>query len=226
MIMPRFWILLALMMPAVSAASDWYYFAETNLGDLYYIDASSISTQRDGTKKAWFTRFKEDGTYNKKLESFKCNSKEADSIHITNYNKDGRVLSSNSYEKREYTSIVPDTVGELQLKIVCSKSPITLLKSVGGKINFSPEGHAKLRKAIEEEAPSAEAAPPAIDLTHSESVENKPIFPPVTCKDNCAKGFYWAQQYNVNTYQSCGEKSDIALIYGCFEWVKIVTQAE
>lgn len=152
----RFMVLLALMTPAASVASDWYFISETKFGGMHYIDASSITTQANGTKRAWFSDVDTNGNYSKTLFSFICTTRELDLIRYIDYDNKGQVLKTGGAQKRDYSPVTPDTVGETMFEIACSKSPKIMLKSVGTKTSISPEAHSEsirqLRASLDKES--------------------------------------------------------------------------
>lgn len=183
----RFLMFLALMVPAVSSASDWYYFTETQFGDMHYIDVSSITTQANGTKRAWFSSVEINEGSSKRLWSFRCGTRESDVISLNDYDKDGRVSKTEDYPHRNYSPVVPDSIGETMLEIVCSKTPKTYLKIIGEQTSLAPEVHAKRERAKKiqwDDEPTAKAdvnlvpfpegAP--LDLPSSIEHENTPFF--------------------------------------------------
>jgi hypothetical protein len=124
----RIFTLIMMLIPSISLAANW-----VEIDPDSWMDTTSVS-QKGAYKKAWFKHIRtkvEDGNQftnykqfneTKDLTYFDCKSRESLTIQILYY-KDTEFLGSYSSPVLPslFSEVAPDTMGELELNLVCNK---------------------------------------------------------------------------------------------------------
>jgi hypothetical protein len=119
----------------LAMAADWNPIGETS-DSTWYIDRQSLGTS-DGKAKAWFIvdlanertdyagrKFKS----SKELVYFDCSARTSATLYHLTYSDqlgEGNTVWSSSVDKKNvtYLDVVPDSIGETLLDLVCSSVP-------------------------------------------------------------------------------------------------------
>lgn len=104
---------------------SWNLLGANVVGDFFYLDMRSIATVNGRFRKAWL---KIDSTGNpkapysqaKQLIYFDCPKGLHSLMQNISYNAEGNIIRSDTYNKFDGISPVPDTPSQTMLKIVCS----------------------------------------------------------------------------------------------------------
>lgn len=114
----------------IFSQADWVYFFNTDDGDWYYDRNSILVSQSDNNKlKVWikleFTTLHYDKYKGKYTETtmyqdiYYCSQRMFESVNIISYFTDGSTYSMPKYLLGELRDIVPGTVGDALLSIIC-----------------------------------------------------------------------------------------------------------
>lgn len=102
---------------------------DTNeLDTLYYYRTDSIIETAPNTYKVWAKyidlteneRKNRNGYYTLEIFEFRCKSRESRIIRAIDYDNKGAVVLDESYPDRPFRDIVPETIGNAYLQVVCT----------------------------------------------------------------------------------------------------------
>lgn len=233
MIIRAFSFLLLIAATEVNAA-EWYRLTRAaNEGAITYIDATSISITQHGTRRAWLVAINKDKSAIKYFKTVKCKAREVATLSSVKYTTGGEVENSFDNKSPEYSPIVPETIGEIILEVICSPSIKQYAIKRGGYYTASPAVSAEIEfnppAPPADEAPSAEAYSPADEAPSAEaySPADEVASPygdilgqPSNCLGRCATGYAWAIQSKPVQKKSCYSLPDTRDAVGCIMWME------
>lgn len=123
-------LICGLLASSTSFGADWKYAAIGTQNDrAIYIDSSQYSYDKGKNSiRAWFKTdsYEDDESKNiytssKNFYEFSCLDNKIKLLTFVNYNKEGRVISSQQLSDKEvkYSIVIPDTIGESLWKVAC-----------------------------------------------------------------------------------------------------------
>ena len=146
-------IILALAVATPAVAGDYYLVGESESRDLVsYIDESRITVGQNGVRTVWIDSFfsqakkhKLDYDSDKQFIQFNCGTQTKKSLRFIYYSAKGEIVDDadmtfNSIER----AVVPDSIGEAELKFVCEEKHDPDMKAAlsnGETIQHYAEGY-------------------------------------------------------------------------------------
>lgn len=121
--------LIALMIPCLASASNWWLVAKSRDGDVYFIDTQSAQRSGDSVnfwQKRNFPARDEIGNLSSKINlTINCRTREIIPRHFISYDAiDNQGKLTDSFDapaSMTWAPIAPDTVNEAQMQFVCKR---------------------------------------------------------------------------------------------------------
>ncbi len=96
---------------------------ETKDGEKFYFNSMKPQTCEGGVLGVWIrTAEAKSQGYSLDRYELKCAARKLRLASSTDYDKDGRVLHSTSFDSASWDDVIPDSVGEAILQTVCRRT--------------------------------------------------------------------------------------------------------
>ncbi|HET8731252.1 MAG TPA: surface-adhesin E family protein [Moraxellaceae bacterium] len=216
-------------LPSRALASEWYLISKATDGTYVYLDISTLRAAKNH-KKIWGMFVKNDSTYRKVLTGFRCAERESANFYSAAYDESEKLVSTTPADLPQFEPVIPDSIGETILEIVCSSSPkARILKERGIRVRDPREHWAAARGKIpilneddsisyvDGQSSSIANSDDEGEATPEESPEQ---IPPPGCVDDCAYGYKWAFDSRISSASGCPKSGRPFFLTGCREAVK------